>query len=72
MTFIEPMRMQNIMMLWLRLLAVTLLFAAAQTTRAADDFLDPETAFTAGNQQGQEFGQLPATRSLGFQVSVTP
>jgi outer membrane receptor protein involved in Fe transport len=34
--------------------------------------IDPETAFTAGNQQGQEFGQLPATRSLGFQVSVTP
>ncbi|HEX7979295.1 MAG TPA: SusC/RagA family TonB-linked outer membrane protein [Gemmatimonadaceae bacterium] len=34
--------------------------------------IDPETAFTAGNQQGQEFGQLPATRSLGFQVTVTP
>jgi hypothetical protein len=34
--------------------------------------IDPETAFSAGNQQGQEFGQLPATRSLGFQVSVTP
>jgi len=34
--------------------------------------IDPETAFAAGNQQGQEFGQLPATRSLGFQVSVTP
>jgi hypothetical protein len=34
--------------------------------------IDPETAFTAGNQQGIEFGQLPATRSLGFQVNVTP
>jgi len=34
--------------------------------------IDPETAFTAGNQQGQEFGQLPSTRSLGFQVTVTP
>ena len=34
--------------------------------------IDPETAFSAGNQQGSEFGQLPATRSLGFQVSVTP
>ena len=34
--------------------------------------IDPETAFSAGNQQGQEFGQLPATRSLGFQISVTP
>jgi TonB-linked SusC/RagA family outer membrane protein len=34
--------------------------------------IDPETAFSAGNQQGIEFGQLPATRSLGFQVNVTP
>ena len=34
--------------------------------------IDTETAFSAGNQQGQEFGQLPATRSLGFQISVTP
>jgi TonB-linked SusC/RagA family outer membrane protein len=34
--------------------------------------IDPETAFTAGNQQGIEFGQLPATRSLGFQINVTP
>ena len=34
--------------------------------------IDPETAFSAGNQQGLEMGQLPSTRSLGFQVSVTP
>ena len=34
--------------------------------------IDPETAFSAGNLQGIEFGQLPATRSLGFQVNVTP
>ena len=34
--------------------------------------IDPETAFSAGNQQGVEMGQLPSTRSLGFQVSVTP
>ena len=34
--------------------------------------IDPETAFSAGNQQGLEMGQLPSTRSLGLQVSVTP
>ena len=34
--------------------------------------IDPETAFSAGNLQGLEMGQLPSTRSLGFQVSVTP
>ena len=34
--------------------------------------IDPETAFSAGNSQGIEFGQLPATRSLGFQVNITP
>jgi TonB-linked SusC/RagA family outer membrane protein len=34
--------------------------------------IDPETAFSAGNQQGLEMGQLPSTRSLGFQLSVTP
>jgi hypothetical protein len=34
--------------------------------------IDPETAFSAGNQQGLEMGQLPSTRSLGFQISVTP
>jgi hypothetical protein len=34
--------------------------------------IDPETAFSAGNQQGFEMGQLPSTRSLGFPVSVTP
>jgi TonB-linked SusC/RagA family outer membrane protein len=41
-------------------------------TQSNSPNIDPETAFAAGNQQGQEFGQLPATRSLGFQVSVTP
>jgi TonB-linked SusC/RagA family outer membrane protein len=34
--------------------------------------IDPEAAFSAGNSQGIEFGQLPATRSIGFQVNVTP
>lgn len=34
--------------------------------------IDPETAFSSGNLQGIEFGQLPATRSIGFQVNVTP
>lgn len=34
--------------------------------------IDPETAFSSGNSQGIEFGQLPATRSIGFQLNVTP
>jgi TonB-linked SusC/RagA family outer membrane protein len=34
--------------------------------------IDPETAFTATNEQGIEMGQLPSTRSIGFQLSVTP
>ncbi|HEV7991345.1 MAG TPA: SusC/RagA family TonB-linked outer membrane protein [Gemmatimonadaceae bacterium] len=41
-------------------------------THSNAENIDPETAFSAGNQQGLEFGQLPATRSLGFQISVTP
>lgn len=32
--------------------------------------IDPETAFSNGNVQGLEFGQLPSARSLGFSVSV--
>ena len=34
--------------------------------------IDPETAFSAGNVQGIEFGQFPSTRSFGFHLSVTP
>jgi len=34
--------------------------------------IDPETALSAGNAQGIEFGQLPATRSFGIQLNVTP
>jgi hypothetical protein len=34
--------------------------------------IDPETAFSTSNQQGIEMGQLPSTRSIGFQLSVTP
>jgi hypothetical protein len=34
--------------------------------------IDPETAFSTSNQQGIEMGQLPTTRSIGFQISVTP
>ncbi len=30
--------------------------------------IDPETAFTSGNVQGLEFGQLPSARSLGFSI----
>jgi TonB-linked SusC/RagA family outer membrane protein len=31
--------------------------------------IDPESAFNTTNAQGLEFGQLPSTRSLGFNVS---
>jgi TonB-linked SusC/RagA family outer membrane protein len=41
-------------------------------THANAPNIDPETAFSAGNQQGLEMGQLPSTRSMGFQISVTP
>ena len=34
--------------------------------------VDPETAFSAGNVQGMEMGQMPSVRSFGFQLSVTP
>ena len=30
--------------------------------------IDPETAFSSGNVQGLEFGQLPSARSLGFSI----
>lgn len=33
--------------------------------------IDPESAFSSDNgEQGQEFGQLPSTRSLGFNVNL--
>ncbi|WP_282459163.1 hypothetical protein, partial [Mycoplasmopsis arginini] len=31
--------------------------------------VDPETAFSSGNVQGLEFGQLPSARSIGFSLS---
>lgn len=34
--------------------------------------IDPESAFSTSNEQGIEMGQLPTTRSVGFQISVTP
>jgi TonB-linked SusC/RagA family outer membrane protein len=34
--------------------------------------IDPESAFSATNQQGIEMGQMPTARSIGFQLSVTP
>jgi TonB-linked SusC/RagA family outer membrane protein len=34
--------------------------------------IDPETAFSAGNVQGLEFAQFPTTRSIGFNITVTP
>ena len=45
----RPMRMHPFFMLWLRLVAVALALAGigvAQSARAADEFLDPEVAFT--------------------------
>jgi hypothetical protein len=30
--------------------------------------VDPETAFSSGNVQGLEFGQLPSARSIGFSI----
>jgi TonB-linked SusC/RagA family outer membrane protein len=33
--------------------------------------IDPETGFSSGNsEQGQEFGQIPSTRSYGFNLNV--
>ena len=33
--------------------------------------IDPETGFSSANgEQGQEFGQLPSARSLGFNVNL--
>jgi TonB-linked SusC/RagA family outer membrane protein len=34
--------------------------------------IDPESAFSSTNMQGIEMGQMPTTRSIGFQFSVTP
>jgi TonB-linked SusC/RagA family outer membrane protein len=34
--------------------------------------IDPESAFSSTNLQGIEMGQMPTTRSVGFQLSVTP
>ncbi|MGH9631710.1 MAG: SusC/RagA family TonB-linked outer membrane protein, partial [Bryobacteraceae bacterium] len=34
--------------------------------------IDPETALSAGTFQGFEMGQLPSSRSLGLQLSITP
>lgn len=34
--------------------------------------IDPESAFSSTNMQGIEMGQMPTTRSVGFQLSVTP
>ena len=36
------------------------------------DNIDPETAFSAGNVQGIEFGQFPTARSIGFSLSIRP
>jgi len=33
--------------------------------------IDPETAFTSTNEYlGMEFGQIPSTRSLGFNINI--
>ncbi|AUC82343.1 SusC/RagA family TonB-linked outer membrane protein [Lacinutrix sp. Bg11-31] len=34
--------------------------------------IDPETGFSSGNgEQGQEFGQIPSARSIGFNVNLS-
>ncbi|KAA9338308.1 SusC/RagA family TonB-linked outer membrane protein [Hymenobacter busanensis] len=33
--------------------------------------IDPESAFNNGNAQGLEFGQIPSTRSYGFNINLT-
>jgi hypothetical protein len=34
--------------------------------------IDPETGFSSANgEQGIEFGQIPSTRSLGFNINLT-
>ena len=33
--------------------------------------IDPETAFSSGNVQGLEYGQLPSARSMGFSIGLT-
>ena len=49
------MRMNTLPTLWLRLVAALLLmFAAAQAAHAADDFLDPEVAFTLAARAADE------------------
>ncbi len=32
--------------------------------------IDPETAFSSGNVQGLEYGQLPSARSMGFSIGI--
>jgi TonB-linked SusC/RagA family outer membrane protein len=34
--------------------------------------IDPETAFSAGNVQGFEYGQIPSPRTFGFNISIRP
>jgi hypothetical protein len=33
--------------------------------------VDPETAFSSGNVQGFEYGQLPSARSIGFSIGAS-
>ena len=34
--------------------------------------IDPETSMESSNQQGFEYGQMPSTRSIGFNITVRP
>jgi hypothetical protein len=34
--------------------------------------IDPEATFNPGSLPGVELGQLPFTRSLGFQITLVP
>ena len=48
------------------------LFGRNIMTWAKAPNIDPETALSSGVFQGFEMGQLPNTRSLGFQLSIAP
>jgi len=34
--------------------------------------IDPEVTYNTGSNQGIEYGALPAARSMGFAVRITP
>ncbi len=54
----------------IRDLSINLIGRNLAILQASIPHVDPETAFSNGNAQGIEFGQLPSARSFGFSVSV--